>query len=462
MARHFFAALVRNTISLIGTALAVASLTLFITLFVVQSLGLQGGAYLGIFTFIFLPLIFVTGLILIPIGIHREHKRLAAQKGSASHFPVFDLNVEKTRKGLIIFVALTLFNIVVLAAATFEAVEVMDSTPFCGTVCHTVMQPEYTAHQRSPHARVDCADCHIGPGAEWFVKAKISGSWQLVAVALNLYPTPIPTPIHNLRPARETCEQCHWPTNHVGDLLKVKSVYQEDEANSEYKTAVLLKVGGIAGREYSGIHWHVRRDVEIRYQSDERREKIYQLEMTAPDGTVTAYKSNEEPPEDANHVRVMDCVDCHNRPTHRYDLPGDGIDKAMSTGLIDKTLPYIKREGLRVLQASYDSHDAARAQIEQEVTDFYRQQYPGIVDDKGTQIAAAAAELGQIYSSNVFPAMKVEWGTYPDHSGHEGCFRCHGRLKTAEGKGIPRNCGFCHTVLAWEEQDPAILKTLSP
>ncbi len=462
MARHFFAALVRNTISLIGTALAVATLTLFITLFVVQSLGLEGGAYLGIFTFILLPLLFVTGLILIPIGIHRENKRLAAHTGDGAHFPVFDLNSEKTRKGLIIFVALTLFNIVVLAAATFEAVEVMDSTPFCGTVCHTVMQPEYTAHQRSPHARVDCADCHIGPGAEWFVKAKISGSWQLVAVALNLYPTPIPTPIHNLRPARETCEQCHWPTNHVGDLLRVKSVYQPDEANSEYKTAVLLKVGGIAGREYSGIHWHVRQDVQINYLSDESREKIYELEMTAPDGTVTVYKGSEEAPEDANHRRAMDCVDCHNRPTHRYQLPGDGIDKAMSTGLIDKTLPFIKREGLRVLQTSYDSHEQARAQIQQDITDFYREQYPGIDDDKSAEINAAAAELGDIYSVNVFPAMKVDWGTYPDHSGHDGCFRCHGRLKTAEGKGIPRNCGFCHTVLAWEEQDPEILKTINP
>ncbi len=462
MARHFFAALVRNTISLIGTALAVASLTLFITLFVVQSLGLEGGAYLGIFTFIFLPMIFVTGLILIPIGIHREHKRLASLKGTSSHFPVFDLNMEKTRKGLIVFVALTLFNIVVLAAATFEAVEVMDSTPFCGTVCHTVMQPEYTAHQRSPHARVDCADCHIGPGAQWFVKAKISGSWQLIAVALNLYPTPIPTPIHNLRPARETCEQCHWPTNHVGDLLRVKSVYKEDETNSEYKTAVLLKVGGVAGREYSGIHWHVRKDVQIRYRSDERREKIYELEMTAPDGTVTVYKNNEEAPEDANHVRVMDCVDCHNRPTHRYDLPGDGIDRAMSTGLMDKTLPFIKREGLRVLQAGYDSHEAARVQISQDINDFYREKYPEIADEKAAQISAAAAELGEIYSSNVFPAMKVEWGTYADHSGHDGCFRCHGRLKNAEGKSIPRNCGFCHTVLAWEEQDPEILKTINP
>ena len=462
MARHFFAALVRNTISLIGTAMAVASLTLFITLFVVQSLGLKGGAYLGIFTFVLLPLIFITGLLLIPIGIHRENKRLAQAKGTGAHFPVLDLNSEKTRKGMIIFIALTLFNIVVLAAATYEAVEVMDSTPFCGTVCHTVMQPEYTAHQRSPHARVDCADCHIGPGAEWFVKAKISGSWQLVAVALNLYPTPIPTPIHNLRPARETCEQCHWPTNHVGDLLRVKSVFKDDMTNSEYKTAVLLKVGGVSGRGYFGIHWHVRPDVRIEYQSDEKREKIYSLEMTSPDGTVEVFKSNEEAPEDANHNRVMDCVDCHNRPTHRYGLPGDEIDQAMANGTLDKSLPFLKREALRVLRANYDSHEQAREQIGQEIKGFYWNQYPELAKEKATQIEAAGSELGYIYSSNVFPAMKVEWGTYPDHSGHDGCFRCHGRLKTAEGRTISRKCGFCHTVLAWDEADPEVLRTLNP
>ena len=462
MARHFFASLVRNTISLIGTALATASLTLFITLFIIQAIGLEGGAYLGILTFILLPLLFVIGLILIPIGIHRENKLRAAEEGHEAHFPVLDLNSEKVRKGAIVFVALTLFNIVVLAAATFEAVEFMDSNVFCGTVCHTVMQPEYTAHQRSPHAKVKCAECHIGPGAEWFVKAKISGSWQLVSVALDLYPTPIPTPIHNLRPARDTCEQCHWPTKHIGDLLRVKSVFQDDEPNSEFRTAVLLKVGGIAGREMQGIHWHVSRDVQIRFQSDERREKIYELEMTDADGNVTVYKGNGEAPEDANHFRVMDCVDCHNRPTHRYDLPNDAVDSSMANGVIDKTLPYIKRESMRVLTAGYESHEAAESQIEMEINNFYREQYPDIAAQKAPQITDAVAELNEIYTSNVFPAMKVDWGTYPDHSGHDGCFRCHGRLKTEEGKTIPRNCGYCHSVLAWEEEDPEILRTINP
>lgn len=452
MARHFFAALVRNTISLIGTALAVATLTLFITLFVVQSLGLEGGAYLGIFTFILLPLLFVTGLILIPIGIHRENKRLAAHTGDGAHFPVFDLNSEKTRKGLIIFVALTLFNIVVLAAATFEAVEVMDSTPFCGTVCHTVMQPEYTAHQRSPHARVDCADCHIGPGAEWFVKAKISGSWQLVAVALNLYPTPIPTPIHNLRPARETCEQCHWPTNHVGDLLRVKSVYQPDEANSEYKTAVLLKVGGIAGREYSGIHWHVRQDVQINYLSDESREKIYELEMTAPDGTVTVYKGSEEAPEDANHRRAMDCVDCHNRPTHTFFVPSKAVDWILATHPELQSLPYYKKNAVAAIRGDYPGHSEGMEAVRQVISDFYSAEYPDVYASDGDLVAKGADLASQAYGKTVFPAMDTNWETHPNHIGHDdfpGCMRCHDdEMSTADGEHtIPMDCETCHVFL---------------
>ena len=462
MARHFFASLVKNPVSLIGTALATAAVTLFLALAVLHSIGLEGGAYLGIVTFILLPLLFVIGLILIPIGIHRENKKRAAKEGHEAHFPVFDLNSEKTRKGVIIFIALTLVNVVALAAATFEAVEFMDSNVFCGTVCHTVMQPEYTAHGRSPHARVRCADCHIGPGAEWFVKAKISGSWQLVSVALDLYPTPIPTPIHNLRPARETCEQCHWPTKHVGDLLRVKSVFKNDEPNTELKTAVLMKVGGIVGRESSGIHWHVDPDNEIRYRSDPSREKIYELEMTQPDGTVTKYTNGEKLPDDLMPWRTMDCVDCHNRPTHRYDLAADAVDHALGSGTMDKTLPYLKRESMRVLYGDYESHEAARSQIENEITSFYRTQYPDLAAQKDFQITEAADELHEIYSSNVFPKMKVDWETYPDHGRHDGCFRCHGRLKTAKGEGIARNCGLCHSVLAWEDEDPEILTTINP
>ncbi len=283
MIKHFFAAITGNVVSLIGTLLIVVSLLLIGALFFMQGMGFEGGAYLGILTFVLLPMMFLLGLALVPIGLwwrKRSDARLAAQGQQTGHLPVFDLNQERTRGVLIGFVALAIPLLALAAGLTFKAVHYMDSTEFCGNACHRVMEPEYTAFQRSPHVRVGCAGCHIGPGAEWFVKAKISGSWQLIAVAFDLYPRPIPTPVHSLRPSNGTCEQCHWPTKFVGERLKVRTHFQDDEANTEVKTALMVKVGGSAGGESHGIHWHVDPNHIIRYLSDEKRETIYDIELT--------------------------------------------------------------------------------------------------------------------------------------------------------------------------------------
>jgi nitrate/TMAO reductase-like tetraheme cytochrome c subunit len=467
MAKHYFAAMTRNKTSLAGTGLVIGSLTLMLSLIAIQTIGLRGGAYIGIITFIVLPSILALGLVLIYLGIRRQ-RRIGESIGlkESGSFPVVDLNQERTRKAILGVVGVGTVSLVVLAAATYKGVEVMDSTPFCGTVCHTVMQPEYTAHQRSAHARVACADCHIGPGADWFVKAKISGAWQLVAVTFNLYPTPIPTPVHNLRPARETCEQCHWPATFVGDLLKVKSVYTDDEANTELKTAVLLKVGGLAGRTASGIHWHVNPDVKIRYRSSEDRQTIYDVELTQPDGTVKLYKPADETPADAADWRVMDCIDCHNRPGHNFQLPIDEVDSAIAAGYMDKSLPYLKRESMKLLKADYVDQDAAKAGIAQGLTGFYTSIYPEVAKEKPAEIERAVKELQEIYTSNVFPKMKVTWGTYPNNTQHfesPGCWRCHDRKhKTDDGEKISRDCSLCHTIIAQEEENPELLEQLNP
>ena len=331
MARHFFASLTRNPISLVGTALAAASLTLIIALVIIQAIGFEGGPYLGILTFLVLPVFFVTGLLLIPFGVMRQRKkaaRAAVPGEKPPLFPVIDLNHETTRKSVIIFMLLTLVNIIVLAGATYKGVAIMETNAFCGLACHSVMQPEHTAHQRSPHSRVHCVDCHIGPGADWFVKSKLDGAWQLVAVTLNIYPRPIETPLHALRPARDTCEQCHWPTKFVGDKLRIETVFDEDENNTELKNAILLKVGGLEGRSSSGIHWHVDPDIQIRYRSDHARMEIYDIEMTKADGTVKTFVV-ENAPEDQGEWRTMDCVDCHNRPSHIFRTPGEELDQLL-------------------------------------------------------------------------------------------------------------------------------------
>jgi len=473
--RNSFAALTRDPVSLTGTALALASLTVILALVLLHVLGFEGSPYLGILTFLVLPLLFLLGLLLVPVGILRQRRRArrtAGQGDAPPLFPVIDLNESGTRKSLVVFVILTIANIAVIAGATYKGVEVMDSNAFCGLACHQVMQPEHTAHRRSPHARVDCVDCHIGPGADWFVKSKLDGAWQLVAVALDIYPRPIGTPLHDLRPARDTCEQCHWPTVFIGDKLRIDTTYARDEANTELKSALLLKVGGLSGRKSSGIHWHVDPNIQIRYRSDPSRMEIYDIELTLADGTRKLYVPDEMP-ADPGEWRTMDCVDCHNRPTHVYRSPAEELDAMLASGRVDRSLPFFKREAERLIEAAdYRSHDEARIGLAESLQVFYDENYPDLAARKGTAITAAGDALGDIFSWNVFPQMKVRWDTYPDHRGHPpvhsretapGCFRCHNREhRTAGDEGISRDCALCHTVLATREQNPEILQELNP
>lgn len=465
MFKNFLSSITRNAISLVGTAIAVAALILIATLFGMEFWGFEGGPYLGILTYLILPLIFVIGLVLIPIGAVVYRRQLSRTKGreQSQLLPVFDLNIQSTRRWMLIFIAATVVNIVVIAGATYKGVHVMESVEFCGLACHSVMQPEYTAHARSPHSRVACAECHIGPGADWFVKSKLDGAWQLVSVAFDLYPTPVPTPLHDLRPARETCEQCHWPTKFVGDKLKVISHYADDEQNTELTTALLLKVGGSSGNRSHGIHWHVDPGVQIRYRSDETREEIYEVEFTHEDEPTVTY-SDRKAPAEGGIWRAMDCVDCHNRPSHIYQSPGPAIDEAILSGLIDKSLPFVKRESLRIIDAEYEPHEAAREAISTQLTAFYTDNYAELATERAANIGTTADVLGDLYSVNVFPDMNVWWDTYPNHIGHvqsDGCFRCHKRsMRTENRTQISNDCDSCHVLLAEKEEDPDIMSVL--
>ncbi len=466
--KSFFIALVRNPVGLLGTALTTASALLIVTLFTIDLVGGEVGPYSGIMAFLVLPAVFVVGLLLIPVGIaqqRRRDRRAAAAGAGPPAFPVIDLNRAETRTRTSIFFVLTALNVVILATATYKGVETMESTEFCGEACHSVMEPEYTAFRNSPHANVGCVDCHIGPGADWFVKSKLSGSWQVVSVNLDLYPRPIPTPVHSLRPARETCEQCHWPEKFVGDRLRVIDRFALDEANTPGKTVLLMRVGGVQGRESHGIHWHVSPGVEIRYLAGEDRQAIYDVEMRTPDGKVSRYRGGAEAPAGAVW-RTMDCVDCHNRPSHTFYPPGHEVDRALAEERIARDLPYVKREGVRLLTASYSSHEAAAQGIETGLRQFYQRQYPEVARQQAEAIEAAAYALAAIHNRNVFPSMNIGWGTYPNHIGHEtapGCFRCHDdEHATAEGRTIAQDCETCHTLLAMEEEDPEILRSLNP
>jgi nitrate/TMAO reductase-like tetraheme cytochrome c subunit len=466
MIKHFFSAITGNLLSLIGTVLVVVSLLLILALFVMQAMGFEGGAYLGILTFVILPMLFLLGLALVPIGLwwrKRKDAKLAAQGKETGHLPVIDLNNESTRGVVLTFFALAVPVLALAAGLTFKAVHYMDSTEFCGMACHKVMQPEYTAFKRSPHVSVGCAGCHIGPGAEWFVKAKISGSWQLVAVAFDLYPRPIPTPVESLRPSNGTCEQCHTPTRFVGERLKVHTRYADDEQNTQQMTALMVKVGGRAGGKSHGIHWHVDPNHSLRYLADEKREKIYEIELTDKGaGSKKIFKLDEAAPK-GSRWRTMDCVDCHNRPSHNYRTPEYEVDLAINEGRIDRSLPFIKREGVRILtEKEYPSHEAARDGIAAAVEDYYAKNYPDLAKSEAVEQAGKA--LGDAYCWNNFPQMKVVWNTYPTHIGHKqspGCFRCHdNKHKTDTGEKVAKKCTTCHEVIAEDESDSKVLQEL--
>jgi len=470
--RDLVSASVRHPVGLLGTAVAAVAASLIVTILLLDMFGLHTNPYVGVLTYMILPAVFVFGLLLVPAGVLLDKRRRAVGVNGVV-FPVVDLNRETHRSRFLGFVVLSFVNLVILATVSYRGVEYMDSVQFCGQTCHSVMDPEYTAYNRSPHSRVACVACHIGPGAGWFVKSKLSGVGQVFAVTFQTFDRPIPVPVRNLRPARETCEQCHWPEKFHGDRIKVKTTYQGDEKNTELKTALILKVGGGSAESgfASGIHWHMNIANKVTYlPEDETRTKIPFVRFKDHEGKVTDYLAagSEKPSEEeiAKSGRTMDCVDCHNRPTHIYRLPDREVDEAMHAGRIDRSLPYIKKVAVETIARPYESRNQAEQAIPVLLDDYYRKNYPAVAAEKKESIREAGDALVAAWAGNVFPEMKISWGSYPNNIGHmdsPGCFRCHdGDHASADGKPISNECETCHTLLAVEEENPEILKSLFP
>jgi hypothetical protein len=445
----------RNPITMFGGWLTTVSALLFLAVFFADLMGLHTNPYMGIVFFLMLPGGFVAGLVLIPVGIVRSRRRERRGKtGPSVTWPVIDLNSAYTRKVALVLIALTAANVVVITLAAFRGVEYMDSPEFCGQVCHVVMQPEFAAYRGGPHARVACVACHIGPGAPWFVQSKLSGTRQLFAVALKTYPEPIPSPVENLRPARDTCEQCHWPEKFTGDRVRQLREYAEDEANTETTSTLQLHVGsGSDSTGAHGIHWHMAPSTRVTYiTTDPKRQTIVWVEVADRNG-VRTFKADGVTDEQLRRGerREMDCMDCHNRPSHRFDsTPERAVNEAIALGRIPRTLPFVRREAVAALKAAYPSQEAAVSGIASRLTAFYDQQLGRGAAARRTDIAKAIAATQDISQRNVFPAMKVTWGTYINNIGHmdaPGCFRCHDDAKkTADGRVIGQDCELCHKV----------------
>jgi len=459
-----------NFISLVGVFLTTIGTVSWFFLLPVWLRGTSHNPYLGLIWIVLLG-IFIFGLILIPLGMFLRRRGL--QKSGATQaqsFPPLTLESPQLRRLLIFILVTTFVNVVVAGQLTYTAINYMDGASFCGEVCHTPMQPEFTTYQGSPHSRVECVECHIGPGASWFVKSKLSGLGQVIAVATHSYPTPIESPVTNLRPARETCEHCHWPQRFTGDKIVVHTSYAEDEQNTAASTVLMMKVGGRAWNGTVGIHGvHLADNTRMEYvATDTKRQVIPQVTYWDASGKQTIYNATDSKvkPEDLarGEHRTMDCVDCHNRPTHVFQLPERAFDDVMATGHISPSLPFVKKQALAVLKAAYPNREAAHIQIGATFDAFYKTSHPQIYAQRHQEIETAIAAVQGIYARNIFPDMKVTWGTYTNNLGHTdspGCFRCHdGSHTSADGRTIPNDCNTCHEVAAVEEKNPKILTDL--
>jgi len=454
--------LTQHWLSLLGVALIATALISWLFVLPQQIRGHADNPYVGIVVFLVLPAVFFSGLLLIPVGVYLSKRRIRGRLAEATFDPKTAL-----RRIAWFFGATTLLNILIGTQVTYRAVKHMETPQFCGATCHT-MNPELAAYENSPHSRVECVDCHVAPGVTGWLSSKTNGIRQLVETVLKTSPRPIPSALESNRliPARETCENCHWPQKFGGVRLRVYSKYADDEANTRSETVLLMLVGG---NRIAGIHGaHFGPGVQIRFAaSDAKRQTIPWVEYRNADaGNVRTFVTPETPPDSAKALPKfdMECVDCHNRPTHTFELPERAMDKALALGDIPVTLPYIRRKGVELLKANYATSTEASTKLPAGIVSFYQQNYPDLYANRSQDIREAGRAVLAIYNRNVFPELKVSWGTYPNNLGHTdfpGCFRCHDGSHTAgDGKAIAQDCNSCHEPLAMDEASPEILRTL--
>lgn len=450
--------LLRNYLSFIGLAIVAASLTSF-TLLLLVGLSSSDNPYTDLITFIFVPSILVFGLFVVLAGaLWERHRRRNKSPDEIAAYPILDLNDPRRRRSLIVFMCLSFVFLFMSAFGSYRAFEYTESVTFCGQACHDVMKPEFIAYNASPHAKVRCVECHVGGGAEAYVRSKFTGMRQLYGVVTGHFNRPIHTPVANMREATETCQKCHWSEKYHGDEIKVFNHYEYDEENSLNQTRMLIKVGGgdPTGGPVGGIHWHMNIANEITFISlDEKRQEIPWVRMKDMTGRVVEFKTKEATLTaqeiERTPKRKMDCIDCHSRPAHIYLSPNQAVDQAFDAGRLDVSLPFLKAKAVETLAKPYGTNDEAVAAISTDINAYYRSNYPDLYASKINSIGGAVAEIQRLYQTYFFPEMKTDWKASADNIGHynaQGCFRCHdGQHFSTDGKVIRNECSVCHTTI---------------
>jgi len=443
-----FETLARHPLAIAGALITTASAVVFIALVIAELIGLLENPYSGLVVFIALPGVFLVGLLLIPLGMWLEQRKLERHPEAAAGWPVIDLGKPVVRRRVLLFAALTGVNVIIILIAGYGSLHWMDSPQFCGQACHTPMEPQFTAWRDGPHSRIACAHCHIGSGAQGFVQAKLAGTRQLAHVITNSVPKPVPPGAHMAPGAQaKTCLGCHQPTRGKSDRIRVIREFADDEGNTETVTVLQMFMGGPTSDGHS-IHWHADPANRIEYvATGEDRQTIIYVKATDAKGQVKEYRAADVTDQAINSGtrRTMDCVDCHNTVGHPISPTAERmVDRAIAAGEVSSKLPFARREGVRLVTASYPSQDDAINAIDRGVRDFYAKQSGA----DAQAVSRAAAALQDVYRRNVFPSMKVTWGSYPENRVHiasPGCARCHDdEHKAKDGSAINGDCEYCH------------------
>ncbi len=443
-----------NKITKWGIIISVISFVVIIPLLVFAG-EVEEWSVAGILTFVGFTILWIIGLIMIPWGISKTEKKNSPDKKSR----MLDLTNPAYKNAFYVFLSVLVVFLVVFTAGAYKSYHYIESEKFCGTTCHVTMEPEYVAHEKMAHANVKCADCHIGEGVTGFINSKIEASKEFIAIITNTVPHPIYANDDIEEVAKEACQQCHWSQKFVPDRKVHHVHFLRDEDNTQWNIDLTLHLA--SGNEplgiSKGVHWHMNKDVKIEYVAlDKNKQEIPWVRYTdLKTGKVTVFQNEDEPLNkdafDTLKVVQMTCVDCHNRPAHKFYPAETFINEAFVRGEIDRTLPEFKSAAVSaVSDEEYTNADTAKMMIRKQMLDFYEENYPEVLEEKKDALNKSIDGLIHAFSQNVFPNMHVRWDKYYDNIGHmksNGCFRCHDNNHVAQNdEVIPKKCTTCHSI----------------
>lgn len=461
----------RSRVALAGGVMVAVLVPLLLISGMTDLMGWVENPYFSLLLYLAISPLLIIAIIMIVIGLfltrsrQKEREALYSYEFLREHLtsPERYSQIRLTVYISTILVSLFLFFLGVVAHASHKY---SASVEFCASFCHTVMAPASTTHHNSPHSRVSCVTCHTGRNTDGPAGVQLSGLRQLYRCLTDTYPKPLRTPVNRLRPSRRICEGCHWPEKFHGNRLHFTDTFLPDKANSHVQTALYVKIGsgGHFGGSAQGIHWHISNQQRVFYvAADEERREISRVTLFKADGSSTTYyREGARQPAAGGTERLMDCLDCHNRPTHFLLSPDRALDRKLLNGQIPAELPFIKREALAAITLEYRSAREAQQGIAARLRQWYTVSQPELTASRPALLTQAIRGAQQAYAENNFPDMKVNWSTYSNFIGHQGCFRCHdSSLRSSDGKTISRDCTLCHIIPAENMPPEKVLRIIT-